>query len=159
MVFVIAYAGASFMLNPTNPEARTQARSMLINVVVGMIILLSAWLVVDFIMKILYNDGAQYGPWNSILAPMAGDTGCIQATTPHAISGIIGNIANGTFNGSQTGTGGTGGTACSNTDGPRLLRQRCHALLAMKMVLVTRVPRAALISDQMGILSPLVCSK
>jgi hypothetical protein len=118
MIFVIAYAGASFMLNPTNPETRTKARSMLINVVVGMVVLLSAWLVVDFIMKTLYNDGAQYGPWNSILAPIAGDTSCIQATTPHAISGILGSIANGTFNGSQTGNGGTGGTGGGVPSGP-----------------------------------------
>jgi hypothetical protein len=105
MVIVIAYAGASFMLNPTNPEARTKARSMLINVVVGMIIVLAAWLVVDFIMKVLYDD-TNYGPWNSILAPFDANRGCIQETTVRPIEGIIGSIAGGVVGGTQGGTGG-----------------------------------------------------
>lgn len=122
MVVVIAYAGASFMLNPTNPEARTKARSMLINVVVGMVILLAAWLVVDFIMKVLYDD-TNYGPWNSILAPYDANKGCIKETTVHPIGGIIGDIAGGVVGGTTGGaTGGpstSGGGACAvRTSGP-----------------------------------------
>lgn len=83
-VLVAAYAGFQFMVNPTNPEARNQAKSMLFNVVIGMFIVLSAWLLVDFIMKTLYNPdatsaGVQYGPWNEILTDKSGTT-CIQPT-------------------------------------------------------------------------------
>lgn len=99
-VLVTAYAGASFMLNPTNPESRTKARSMLINVVVGMIILLTAWLVVDFIMKVLYDE-TNYGPWNSILAGDGGGT-CIIQRSPTRIPGFLGGVIGGA-------TGGTTG--------------------------------------------------
>ncbi|MDB5194937.1 MAG: hypothetical protein JWO84_121 [Parcubacteria group bacterium] len=96
-VLVTAYAGASFMLNPTNPESRSKARSMLINVVVGMVILLTAWLVVDFVMKVLYDPNAtlsgseKFGPWNEILS--SPDTKwCIEQKSPTAIGGVIGSI-------------------------------------------------------------------
>ncbi len=105
-VVVTTYAGASFMLNPTNPESRTKARSMLLNVVIGMVILLAAWLLVDFVMKVLY-DNKNYGPWNSILAAQSGGN-CIQARSPGKIPGLLGGIIGGTVNGSQaTGSGGT----------------------------------------------------
>lgn len=105
-VFVTAYAGASFMLNPTNPESRTKARSMLLNVVVGMVILLTAWLVVDFIMKMLYDE-TNYGPWNSILAPKT-DGVCIQPSTLHPIAGLVGGIAGFVVGGKPGAPGPTG---------------------------------------------------
>jgi hypothetical protein len=101
-VLVTVWAGISFMTNPTNPEARSQARAMLINVVVGMIIVLASWLVVDFIMKVIYNDGSQYGPWNSILAPEGSGT-CIAAHDATQIGGIIGGITNAVVNGTNSG--------------------------------------------------------
>ncbi|MGE5541391.1 MAG: pilin [Bacillota bacterium] len=98
-VFVMAYAGASFMMNPTNPEARSHARGMIINVVIGMIILLSSWLVVDFVMKVLYNPdqvlsgGIHLGGWNEILKPDGGDPGCIQeGKTTKILSGVPGAV-------------------------------------------------------------------
>lgn len=64
----VAYSGFQIMLNPTNPEKRTEARKMLLNIVVGLMIALSAWLIVDFVMRIFYEDSAGWGPWNRILA-------------------------------------------------------------------------------------------
>ncbi|MDB5189189.1 MAG: hypothetical protein JWL82_146, partial [Parcubacteria group bacterium] len=106
---VIAYAGATFMLSPTNPESRTKARSMLINVAVGLVILLAAWLVVDFIMKTLYNpnttsEGVKYGPWNEILAPTSADSWCIKQTSSTPIPGVAGGILGGVL-GSPAGNG------------------------------------------------------
>ncbi len=96
-VLVMVYAGASFMLNPTNPETRTKARSMLLNVVVGMVIVLAAWLVVDFIMKMIYNpdtafEGGSFGPWNEILASQD-NRWCIEETSFKPIDGILGGLA------------------------------------------------------------------
>ncbi|MDB5189191.1 MAG: hypothetical protein JWL82_148 [Parcubacteria group bacterium] len=88
----IAYAGFIFMMNSGNPEARGKARGMLINVAIGLVILLSAWLVVDFIMKTLYsgdNGSKDFGPWNSILASPKADM-CILATKPTKIPGTLG---------------------------------------------------------------------
>ncbi len=108
-VIVFAYAGIMFMVNPTNPEMRSKARGMLINVMVGMIIVLAAWLVVDFIMKTLYKDSS-YGPWNSILTPEIASTMCIESRDQAHITGLAGGLLNGIV-GDQggAGTGGSGG--------------------------------------------------
>jgi hypothetical protein len=92
------------MTSGGNPEARNRGRNMLLNVVIGLVILLSAWLVVDFVMKTLYNpdtttsDGKKFGPWNSILQGSASDQ-CIAVTKPKAIAGIIGKVATGAAGG------------------------------------------------------------
>lgn len=110
-VIVIAYAGAMFMLNPTNPESRSKARSMLINVVVGLVIVLAAWLVVDFIMKVLYagnNGSTEFGPWNEILSPDSNESlWCIEVSDIHRIPGLGGALYTGALGG--TGGGGAGG--------------------------------------------------
>jgi hypothetical protein len=90
MVVMIAYTGAMFVLNANNPAGRKAARQRLINVVIGLVIVLGAWLLVDFVMKVLYDPtGSSFGPWNSILA---GGAPCILPTTPEGLlSGITAN--------------------------------------------------------------------
>jgi hypothetical protein len=90
-VIILAWAGFLFMISATNPESRSKAKKMLLNAAIGLMIILSAWLMVDFIMKALYSgpDGTEgrFGPWNSIL----GDgPACVVATTPNSLfSGAI----------------------------------------------------------------------
>lgn len=93
------------MLSATNPESRSQANKMLINAVVGICIVLSAWLIVDFVMKTLY--GGQFGPWNSILISGSGDS-CIEAKpTSPLFSGNVFSVPGGTTStgGGNAGTG------------------------------------------------------
>jgi len=145
-VLVAAYAGASFMLNPTSPEARNQAKSMLLNVVIGMVIVLGAWLFVDFIMKTLYNpnstsQGVTFGPWNKIL--VSDDPSlCIQHHDQGVIGGLLGGIATGFIGGNggggayplnviNTGAGNCSPTAISTaaaTGGYRLSAQQANTL-------------------------------
>lgn len=67
-VLVIVFAGVLWILTPTNPENHSKAKKVLMNAVIGLLIILSAWLVVDFIMKTLYDaDTSGFGPWNTIL--------------------------------------------------------------------------------------------
>ncbi|MGE5541393.1 MAG: pilin [Bacillota bacterium] len=87
----LVFAGATWMTASGNPEARSKGRDMLINVFIGLFILLSAWLVVDFIMKRLY-DSKEYGPWHSILKTDAANL-CINQTTPTKIPGFLGSGA------------------------------------------------------------------
>ena len=93
--FALAYAGFVWMTSGGNPEARSKGRDMLINVFVGLFILLTAWLVVDFVMKQLYsgdNGSKDFGPWNSILADPSGLM-CIEETKPSQIQGTgIGGV-------------------------------------------------------------------
>ncbi|MBU1292955.1 pilin [Patescibacteria group bacterium] len=76
-VLVIMFSGVLWILTSTNPENHSQAKKMLTNAVVGFLIMLSGWIIVDFVMKTLYDgDTAGFGPWNTIL--VGGDF-CITA--------------------------------------------------------------------------------
>lgn len=110
---MFAYTGLMWIIHSSNPEERSKARGMLLNIFIGLAILLSAWLVVDFIMKRLYNaDSTTYGPWNSILAASPADI-CIESSKPKKIDGIGGHWAIGELGGSgsqlTTGPAGTAG--------------------------------------------------
>jgi hypothetical protein len=106
---VIAWAGGLYILSPTNPEMRGTANKMLINAVIGIMIVLSAWLIVDFVMKTLY--GGQFGPWNSILTDTSGSNSCVQPKpTAPLFSGDIFTVTPG--QGSGGSTGGGSGTNC-----------------------------------------------
>lgn len=103
-VLIIAFAGMLWILTPTNPENHSQAKKVLTNAVIGLLIILSAWLIVDFVMKLLYNaDNPGWGPWNSILS---GGEICIRASENQKplFDGSI-TVIPGT--GGYTGNGGT----------------------------------------------------
>lgn len=87
MVLVITFAGILWLLTPTNPENHSQAKKVLTNAVIGLLILLSAWLIVDFVMKLLYNGNTSFGPWNEILT--GGDICITAASTTPLFSGNI----------------------------------------------------------------------
>lgn len=70
LIFVIMLAWGGFLLitSPVNAEAKSTARKLLGNAAIGLLITMSAWLIVDFVMKALYNpNNSGWGPWNSIL--------------------------------------------------------------------------------------------
>ena len=62
---IFAVAGLKLTTSGGNPAAKDAAKSMFTNVVVGYLIVLSAWLVVDTIMRALVDE-ATIGPWNQI---------------------------------------------------------------------------------------------
>ncbi|MDB5264723.1 MAG: hypothetical protein JWN64_294 [Parcubacteria group bacterium] len=98
---MLVWAGALYMTSGANPESRGKANKILMNTMVGLLVFLSAWLVVDFVMKKLYvgEDGtsAEFGPWNSILT---GGDACVKASTNTALfsGGLAGNFQNPTLN-------------------------------------------------------------
>lgn len=107
-VLTIMGAGILWILTPTNPENHSQAKKILTNAAIGLLIILSAWLIVDFVLKLLYDgDTSGFGPWNSIL--VGGDF-CVIAKgeTPPLFSGSITSIPGG---GSDTSAGGAGGAS------------------------------------------------
>lgn len=112
-VLVIAFAGILWILTPTNPENHSQAKKVLTNAVIGLLIILSAWLVVDFVMKLLYDgDSSNFGPWNEILT--GGDICIVATSTPALFDGVIFEVPG------QTGgsTGGGGGQCTVPSVGP-----------------------------------------
>ncbi len=152
-VIIMAWAGLLYISTPTNPEARSKANNMLINAVVGMVIILSAWLIVDFVMKALYSgpDGQQgkFGPWNNILT--GGDT-CVSSTTTLPL--FNGNITaeavkNAFTTGPSTATqpnvtssGGGGSSTCSP---PATQTNACSVSNMQKSCFASRASDAATI--------------
>jgi len=91
VVLAIVYAAFIFMTRGGNPGAREQGRNVIGSSLVGLLILLGAWLGVDFIMKIVYDPTAvvsgdtKLGPWNSIWSSN-GDDMCIVVREPVPIA-------------------------------------------------------------------------
>lgn len=81
VVITLAYGGALLLTSATNGEAKNKAKGVIANAIIGLVIVLAGWLIVDFVMKSLYTDdnGGAFGPWNSILAGDENDW-CVVAT-------------------------------------------------------------------------------
>lgn len=61
---LFAYAGFLMLTNQANPGVESKAKKIFSNVVIGLVVILSAWLVVDVLMKTLL--GGSFGPWNDL---------------------------------------------------------------------------------------------
>lgn len=62
---LFAYAGWKYM-TAGGEGGKSSAKEMLTNVIVGLVILLAAWLIVDTIMKVFVAEDGGFGPWNEI---------------------------------------------------------------------------------------------
>lgn len=63
---LFAWAGALYLTSAGNPAQAGKAKGVFFNVGIGFVIILSAWLIVDTIMKTLTPGGGKFGPWNQI---------------------------------------------------------------------------------------------
>lgn len=120
VIFFIAWAGFSLMTGGSNPGTRQKAVNRMLNAVVGLVLILGSWLIVDTVMKYLYDpttafSSKQFGPWNTILG---GDpkSYCLavnehpgQLTNGTTVGEVITSVTNpGTAN-SSSGSSGPGG--------------------------------------------------
>lgn len=64
---MIAYSGFLFVVNPVNASGKEKAKEILTNTVIGIVIALSGWMIVDALMAVLYNPGNAGGTWMSII--------------------------------------------------------------------------------------------
>ncbi|HRH55448.1 MAG TPA: pilin [Candidatus Paceibacterota bacterium] len=129
-LLVIVFAGILWILTPTNPENHSQAKKVLTNAVIGLLIILSAWLIVDFVMKILYSgtNGQQgvFGPWNEILT--GGDICVVAGDVRPLFDGSITAVPGITTSGGTSGGGSC--TVPTNQNNPcsvTRLQQTCFA--------------------------------
>jgi hypothetical protein len=63
-------AGVLYVMSPSNPGNIARAHKIFTNTLIGLVIILSAWLLIDVVMKSLFNENAgdvAYGPWNNFL--------------------------------------------------------------------------------------------
>jgi len=67
IVLVIVYAGLKLVTSGGNPAAKQSAKSVMTNAIIGYIIVLGAWLFIDYGMKALFSAGDPvFGVWNEI---------------------------------------------------------------------------------------------
>lgn len=62
---IIVFSGLRLVTSFGNASAMQQAKSLINNCIVGFIIVLAGWLLIDLVMKSLLNDQA-YGVWNEL---------------------------------------------------------------------------------------------
>ena len=101
VMLALAYGGLLFILNSTNPGNLEKGRTVMLNSLIGLAVVLSAWLVVDFVMKTLYNEDSEFGPWNAILASK-GDDLCLKAKVPTPLTDGVWDIVTGAGTGTGT---------------------------------------------------------
>ena len=61
---LFAWAGVKYLTSAVNQGGLNEAKSLFLNVLIGLFIILGAWLVIDTLMKTLTNG--QFGPWNKV---------------------------------------------------------------------------------------------
>ena len=63
---LFAWAGIQYVTNAANPEGKNRAKEVLRNVIIGLVVILAAWLIVDTLMKTLQVKLQGTGAWNAI---------------------------------------------------------------------------------------------
>lgn len=64
---MIAWSGFLMVVNQGNAGKIAEAKKILTNTIVGIVISLAAWMIVDAIMAVLYNPGAAGGTWSTLI--------------------------------------------------------------------------------------------
>jgi len=98
---MIAYSGFLLVVSQGDSGKRTEARKILTNTVVGIVIALAGWLIVDAIMAVLYNPSAVGNTWSQLITsggalpciPLAGSLKQVPGQIPSVeISGVANNF-------------------------------------------------------------------
>jgi hypothetical protein len=116
----LVIAGFSFIMSGGSSESRSKAKTRLTNVIIGIAVALLAWLIVDYVMKTLYDPSSSFGPWNSILAGKADKSDrCIVAHNSDALSNTIATLT-GVTPGTASGPAAGGGHNCTEIPASQL---------------------------------------
>jgi len=62
---LFAYAGFNYMTAHSGIGGMQQAKNLLLNTALGLVIILAAWIVIDTLMKEIVDQG-KFGPWNQL---------------------------------------------------------------------------------------------
>lgn len=105
IMFVVA--GYRLVTAGGNQSTMKSAKDMIVNVMIGFVIVLGAWLFIDLIMKVLIGGGAEaeIGPWNAIQ--------CVEQPESTVIPGTIGLAVGGGITAMQCDAGPAGNTICT----------------------------------------------
>ena len=65
IAFMFAWGGIQMVMSAGNSEGISKGKSMMWNSLIGFVILLSSWLIVDTFLK-MFMSGASYGMWHTV---------------------------------------------------------------------------------------------
>lgn len=100
---LFAYAGYEMLVNADNSGAISKAKGIFTDVLIGFVILLASWLIIDTVMRVLFTD-SQLGagrPWQDILCsyrsqpPLTPPPTTTTTTTAGGGSGVVGGAGGG----------------------------------------------------------------
>lgn len=91
---MISYAGFLMVVEPVSSGGRAKAKSILTNTIVGIVIALAAWLIVDAVMAVLYNPTEAGGTWSSLVTSGGVDP-CLHVATSFNQAEYTGNTVGG----------------------------------------------------------------
>ena len=100
---MIAWSGFLMVANPFNPGAKEEAKGILTRTIVGIVIALSSWMIVDAVMAVLYNPTDAGATWSSLITTNGADI-CIplveslkQAVVSPGVTAVTGGVAQGFY--------------------------------------------------------------
>ena len=117
---LIVVAGVRLVTSGGNMSAKEQAKSSMTNLIVGYLIVLSAWLVLDYGLKaLLVQDGAKsFGVWNEVSCvdqPIAGYKDFKQEKVVYIpLDPSLGNLPGWVFGGTTAGGSSSGGSPAAS---------------------------------------------
>lgn len=109
MPIMIAYAGFLMVVNPTSIGDVGKARKIITNTVIGIVVALAAWLIVDAVMAVLYNPEAAGGTWYELVTGKSDDMCLSQAGSLPSDSLNQANLTEGLAVVKNSGTAGSAG--------------------------------------------------
>jgi hypothetical protein len=71
-VLVLMIAGFKLVVSSGNPGAMSDAKSMATNVIIGFVLVMAGWLIVDTIIKALVVPGSEFASWDEIQGAQCG---------------------------------------------------------------------------------------
>jgi len=114
---IIVYAGFKLVVAGGSSSARADAKEMLVNMLVGYVIVLAGWLVIDTAMRALLNTET-VGVWNQIQCTTQPDPQNVGEYVPDPIpvvsrdrQDVVPIVSGGTGGGAGGTSGGSGGTS------------------------------------------------
>jgi len=110
---MIAYSGFLYVVNPVSPAGKEKAKGYLWNTVIGIIVALAGWLIVDAVMVVLYNPASVGSTWSNLIMsggidPCLKQAGSLSKDTLNQVT---------TSGAGITSTGASGGGTCAIQNG------------------------------------------
>ena len=118
----IAYAGFLLVTGQGNAGSITKARGIILNTVIGIVIAMGAWLIVDAVMAVLYNQNASVpgtsttlGVWSQIVTSGGQPFCLIQAASLSNLNQTNLSVSGVTANGNGVYVSGKAGALCGSS--------------------------------------------